>query len=71
MILNAKFTKFGQLSANEVTRYNIPNYLAFSHWGWFSHFLGDSHMIGVVWSCDGFGQLTWVRLLCALDLDVK
>ena len=32
MILNAKFTKFGQLSANEVTRYNIPNYLAFSHW---------------------------------------
>ena len=33
MILNAKFTNFGQLSANEVTRYNIPNYLAFSHWG--------------------------------------
>ena len=28
-------------------------------------------MIVVVWSCDGFGKLTWVRVLCRLDADVK
>ena len=43
MILNAKFTKFGQLSANEVTRYNIPNYLAFSHWAYDTQEFGDYH----------------------------
>ena len=28
-------------------------------------------MIGVVWSCDGFGQLTWLRVLYGLDANVK
>ena len=34
---------------------------------WFSRFLGDSPLIGVVWSCDGFGQLTWARVLWTVE----